>query len=224
MDDAKRERDVEKKAKYYLMAEKVLETSASSSLKAKQLEKSNAAKRLLEEVREERRARVSLSEVLHAPPVAATTATLSTLVPTHEEAAGLERFEHADVQASLSISSKEINVGEDLGLEIELVNAGKGPASLIKVEEIIPEDFMLREKPEMCRVEGRCVNMREKRLGPLKTEDVKLVLRPRSKGTFTLRPRVVYTDESGKRKSHEPEPVVITVKELGIKGWIKGER
>jgi len=25
-------------------------------------------------------------------------------------------------------------------------------------------------------------------------------------------------------KSHEPEPVVVTVTELGIKGWLKGER
>jgi len=34
----------------------------------------------------------------------------------------------------------------------------------------------------------------------------------------------LYLDENGKYKSHEPEPVPITVKELGIKGWIKGER
>jgi len=31
-------------------------------------------------------------------------------------------------------------------------------------------------------------------------------------------------DENGKYKSHEPEPVAITVKELGVKGWLKGER
>jgi hypothetical protein len=35
---------------------------------------------------------------------------------------------------------------------------------------------------------------------------------------------VLYLDESGKYKTHGPEPVTITVKELGIKGWLKGER
>jgi hypothetical protein len=45
-----------------------------------------------------------------------------------------------------------------------------------------------------------------------------------SAGTFSLKPTVLYLDETGKYKSHEPEPVIITVKELGIKGWLKGER
>lgn len=73
-------------------------------------------------------------------------------------------------------------------------------------------------------VEDSFINMKGKRLNPLKTEDVKMVIKPRSKGTFVVKPRVLYIDETGKYKSHEPEPVTITVKEIGIKGWIKGER
>jgi hypothetical protein len=38
-----------------------------------------------------------------------------------------------------------------------------------------------------------------------------------------VKPKIVYLDESGKEKTCEPEPVSITVKELGIKGWLKGE-
>jgi hypothetical protein len=41
---------------------------------------------------------------------------------------------------------------------------------------------------------------------------------------FSFKPTVLYLDEKGKYKSHEPEPVTIVVKELGIKGWLKGER
>jgi hypothetical protein len=51
-----------------------------------------------------------------------------------------------------------------------------------------------------------------------------LVLKPTVQGTFSLKPTVLYLDETGKYKSHEPEPVMIIVKELGIKGWLKGER
>jgi hypothetical protein len=32
----------------------------------------------------------------------------------------------------------------------------------------------------------------------------------------------MYLDESGRYRSHEPEPIDITVKELGIAGWLKG--
>jgi hypothetical protein len=38
------------------------------------------------------------------------------------------------------------------------------------------------------------------------------------------KPTVLYLDENGEYKAHEPEPVTITVKELGIKGWVKIER
>ena len=77
--------------------------------------------------------------------------------------------------------------------------------------------------PEIYRVEDRYLNMKGKKLAPLRTEEVRLILRPMAKGTFNLNPRIMYLDETGKNKSHEPEPVTITVKELGLRGWIRGE-
>jgi hypothetical protein len=73
-------------------------------------------------------------------------------------------------------------------------------------------------------VEDSHVDMKGKLLGPLKTEELRFVLKPRVQGTFALKPTILYLDENGKYKSHEPESVTITVKELGIKGWLKGER
>jgi hypothetical protein len=37
------------------------------------------------------------------------------------------------------------------------------------------------------------------------------------------RPTILYLDEDGKYKSHTPESILIKVKELGIKGWLRGE-
>jgi len=224
MDNAKKEDDPEKKAKLYTMAEKVLQTSAGSFMKAEHPEKREQVLRLLEKVKEERELAMSLSEVLHAPAIVSTTTAFSTPTPTHENAVGLERFEHADIQANVITRQKALKIGENLNLEIELVNAGKGPALLIKLSEVVPEGFELTEKPEIYRVEDNFLNMKGKRLDPLKTEEIRLVLKPKVQGTFPLKPKVLYLDENGKYKSHEPEPVLVTVKELGIKGWIKGER
>ena len=167
---------------------------------------------------------ISLTEVLHAPTIISTTAAFTTPQPTGEEAVGSERFEHADVQANLIIPRKELKVGESLDVELEFVNAGKGSAVLTKVTEIVPKGFEVVEKPENCRIEESHINLRGKRLDPLKTKGMKLVLKPTLQGTFALKPTVLYLDENGKYKSHEPEPVTIVVKELGIKGWLKGER
>ena len=198
--------------------------SAGSFMKAEHPEKRDQVQKLLEKVKEERELASSLSEVLHAPSIVSTTTAFTTPTPTQENAVGLERFEHADIQANVITRQKELKVGENLDLEVELVNAGKGAAILIKLAEVIPEGFEIAEKPEIYRVEDSYVNMKGKRLDPLKTEEVKLVLRPKVQGVFPLKPRILYLDENSKAKSYEPEPVTITVKELGIKGWIKGEK
>jgi len=224
MNKAETETEPRKKAQYYRMAEKLLQASGGSYMQAKHPEKSEQVQRLLEGIREKKQLAMSLTEVLHAPTTTSTTTSFSMPAPTREQAVGLERFEHADIQANLILRVKEVKVDEDVEFRVELVNAGKGPALLIKVDEVVPEGFEIKQVPETYLVEDSFINMKGKRLNPLRTEDVKVVAKPRSKGTFTVKPRVLYIDETGKYKSHEPEPVTVTVKELGIKGWIKGER
>jgi hypothetical protein len=224
MDSAKKEIDHEKKAKLYTIAEKVLQTSAGSYMKAEHPEKREQVLRLLEKVKADRELAVSLNEVLHAPTIVSATTAFSTPTQTQEEAVGLERFEHADIQANVIARPKELKIGENLNLVIELVNAGKKPALLTKISELIPAGFGLAVEPEMYRVEDSYLNMKGKRIDPLRTEEVKLTLKPKVQGEFSLRPTILYLDESGKYKSHQPEPISITVKELGIKGWLKGER
>jgi len=224
MDDAKREKDPEKKARLYIMAEKVLQTSGGAFMKAEHPEKTEQVQRLLEKVKEERELALSLSEVFHAPSIVSTTAAFNTPGSTHENAVGLEKFEHADVHANIIVNRNELKVGETLDLEIELANAGKGTALLDKIEGAIPNGFEIAEKLQTYRIEGCNVNMKGRRLEQLKGEDVTLSLKPKHKGSFTLRPVILYLDENGNAKSHEPEPIIITVKELGISGWIKGER
>jgi hypothetical protein len=223
MSKAQIETDAERQARIYAMAEKILQTSAGAYTKAEHPEKSEEVQRLLEKVREERELAISLTEVLHAPTIVSTTEAFETPIPSKEEAVGLERFEHADIQANLITHQKELKVGENLNIEIELVNAGKGPAVLTKITEVVPEGFDLTQKPEAYRLEDSYLNMKGKRLYPLKTEELKLVLKSKVRGVFQVKPTILYLDENGQYKTHEPQPVTITVKELGIKGWLKGE-
>jgi hypothetical protein len=223
MDAAAKENDVEKKARLYIITEKLLQTSADAFRKAENEDKREHVLKLLGNVREERELAVAMTEALNAPLVAST-AVLAMPLPSSERAVGLEKFEHADVHANIIVNRNELEFGEDLDLEIELANAGKGTAVLDKIEGAIPSGFEIAEKLQLYRVEGCNVNMKGKRLEPLKSEEVTLNLRPKRKGSFTVRPVVLYIDENGNAKSHQPEPVTITVKELGISGWIKGER
>jgi tetratricopeptide (TPR) repeat protein len=129
-----------------------------------------------------------------------------------------------DLRSNVVASPRELKVGETLELEIEVTNARKeGAILLTKIKEIIPKGFTVVRKPESCRVEDNCLNMKEKRLEPSKREEVKLILTPKIQGAFHITPRIIYVDENGNEKTCEAKPISITVKELGLKGWLKGE-
>jgi len=222
MNRAGSEEDQEKKTKLYTMAEKVLQTSVSSYEKAGQPGRKEQVLKILAKVKEDRELAMSLAEVFLAPDIVSTAMAFPSPAPTNETAVGLDRFEHADVQATLIAKPKELHVGQELSLEIELINAGRGPAQLTKVEATIAKGFLVVQEPEKYRMEDSQINLKGRRLDALKTEDVRLVVKPSSKGRFRLNPRILYLDDSGANRTCEPAPVEIVVKEMGISGWIKG--
>jgi hypothetical protein len=219
---ANKEEDQARKSKLYAMTEKILQTSASCYEKANQPSKREQVEKLISKVREETELAVSLTEILQAPDNMATIGALPSVASTLEKATGLSRFEHADVQASLIAKPKELHVGQELVLEFELVNAGRGPAQLTRVEETVPKGFVVVQEPEKYRMEDSQINLKGRRLDALKTEDLRLVLRPTTKGNFKLKPRIMYLDESGTCKSCEPVPIEVAVREMGISGWLRG--
>lgn len=216
------EYDQEKRAKLYAVSEKILGASASSFRRAGHPAKEAEMRRLLDKVTRDRELAVSLGDAFTAPHIASGTNVLSTPAPAQERAAGLHKFERADVQAMVIVPRRELRVGDPLDMEIELVNTGKGSAQLTKVENVVPVGFEVLEKPQKYRVEESHIVMKGRRLEPLRTEEVALVLRPTAKGSFVLKPRVLYVDDDGSYRYRETEGCAVTVKELGISGWLKG--
>jgi uncharacterized repeat protein (TIGR01451 family) len=216
MNKAESEVDQEERAKQYQMAEKFLQISVSSFMKAKQPEKTAQVRKILQNVREERNIAVSLNEVLHGPTMASTPLSLSTPIPTGEASIGLERFEHANIQASLIADTTMARVGESICLTIAFVNVGKETALLTKVEDFVPLDFAVIEEPEMYQLENNCLNMRGIQLTPLKMVEVKLILQGLRKGVFQLKPKVHYFDELGQSRSLELSSLEIKIAEITL--------
>jgi tetratricopeptide (TPR) repeat protein len=210
MDTAKKEKDPEKKARLYAMAEKVLRVSAGSYNKAEHPEKKEQVLRLLQKVKEERELALSLSDILHAPTIFSTTATFAAPTPTHEKAVGLERFEHADIQARLT-ASEEVTVGEEFDVRLDLVNAGKNFALLVRVDGLIPPGLKVTSLHPQVTIENNSLDMKGKRLDPLKVESIKLSMQPTEPVVINLNPQVIFVDDAGKFGTSKPEPVRITV-------------
>jgi len=157
-----------------------------------------------------------LADALYCPVCAATAG------PVSDKTLGLERLEHAAIQANVMVRHLEVEIGEDATVELQMINAGKSPATLVKIENVVPEGFELVSGPEPYRLDRNHLHLKGRRLDAMKTEEMVLVLRPKRRGAFVLKPKIFYLDEDRNYRIHEPDPVTIRVKEIGLSGWIKG--
>jgi hypothetical protein len=220
IDNAKNETDPSKEARYYIMAEKVLQISVSSFIKAEHSEKVEQIEQLITNVREEKELALSLSEVLLGSRITSSTESFSTLTPSEESAVGLDRFEQANVQAKLITPEEEIKVGEDFILQLQIANLGKIPVSLTKISNIIPQDFEIISTPETCTLENDDLQVKGIRLEPLKTEHVKLVFKSYKTGEYKIEPSLISVDETGNQILSRIEPLQIVVSELILPGRV----
>jgi KaiC/GvpD/RAD55 family RecA-like ATPase len=214
MNSAEEEVDPEKKTKYYQLAEQLLQIASGLFIRAKQPEKTDQVQEILSTVREEKALAASLNQVLQAPTIASSTMSFSAPSATSEISVGLEQFQHANVQANLITGLREVRVGESFCLTVEFVNAGKEPALLTRVEDFVPPDFLVIEKPEIYRLEETCLNMKGKQITPLKLVEAKVVLQPSKKGIYELKPTVHYLDELGQKKSLKLKSIEIKVEQV----------
>jgi uncharacterized repeat protein (TIGR01451 family) len=220
MENAKRERDPSKQSRYYSMAEKVLETAAEHFDKARYQNKTEQVQLLLKKVKEERELTLSLGEIFNAQAITSSTAGLSSIAPTEELAVGLERFEHADIQAKLVQIENEIKVGDTISLTIQIVNVGKEAVSLSKIENIVPSGFQLVSKPDYCLFENMELTMKGKRLDPLRTDEIKISLKSFRKGSIEIKPRITCIDSTGHPIYNSPEPIVFNISGASLPGRV----
>jgi hypothetical protein len=220
MAGAETESNLERKTRAYLLAEKCLEKSAELYETAGYIGRRDEVRKTLKKVREKREFAMSLEEVLTAPGDASSTKAISAPISTVEEPVGLQKFEREVIHANLIAVQRKVSVGEDLNLEVQLANLGKTAAFLNRVEDIIPEGFDVVGEPKTFRVEKGCLEMKGKRLGPLETEEFKLVLRSYMKGTFEIEPRIIYSDENGNETSWETEPITLNVSKAVLPGRV----
>jgi KaiC/GvpD/RAD55 family RecA-like ATPase/tetratricopeptide (TPR) repeat protein len=120
------------------------------------------------------------------------------------------RLEHAEVKPYL-MARREIGLGDELSVWLDLVNVGKNSAKLVKVEGLMPPGFIETMVPSYCSVEDNSVVMNQKELNPFTVETVKISLRATKAGVFSLSPQVVYIDNLGESKTCRSQPVGVTV-------------
>ena len=120
------------------------------------------------------------------------------------------RFEHADLQAYL-MTRRQVEAGEEFEMRLDMVNVGRKPALLVKIENLLLEDFKVAALPSWCSLENGSIDMKDREIGAFQIETVKLKVKASKPGAFTFNPQVSYIDELGETKTCKPNPITITV-------------
>jgi len=210
MVNARRENGPAMKSKLYAMAEKVLQASANAFNAAEHPEKRDRSLQLLRSVKEDKELALSLEEILKGLSITSTTSALVTPTSTREKAVGIERFDHADIQTHLTVS-QEVTVGEQLSLQLDLVNVGSDTALLMRLTDLFPKAFRVVEQPNQYVVENGVVELNGKRFEPLRVECVKMNLQAMDVGDYDLAPQVTYVDDLGTFRTQKTNPVTVSI-------------
>ena len=213
--EAEAERDVGKKTEFYQIAEKNLQLAAKLYGEAGFRSRKREALERLGMIREAREALLSPLEVLSELPTVSG-AYLPPMPFKGLQAPGLDRFEEARAVGEVRTSQKELTVGSDFIIEIDVANVGRTPATLIKLENVVPDGCEPLSKEGYPKPEGSSLDLKGKRLDYLKTHRISLLLRAGKLGTFELGPRVMYADDKGNYRSSDLQPLFLAIREPGV--------
>ena len=207
---AEAEIEFDEKIRLYKLAEKNFERSAELFEKAGHLAKKREVENIMNIVKERHEFALSLVKVLEAPLNASSVELLSTPTPTYEKAIGTEEFESASLCSSITMPV-DVNVGEEFEMIIDLINVGKGTGILLRISRLVPSGFEITKIPSEYTLEGESLNVKGKRLLPLKSESIKISLKALKSGSFDISPKIHYVDEKGTLKYCSPEAVTLKV-------------
>ncbi|TMI09951.1 hypothetical protein E6H34_00520 [Candidatus Bathyarchaeota archaeon] len=221
--DAAIERESKKKTELYHLAEKHLQLSARLYGQASFPVKRDEALRLLDRARQEKELLLTPIEALSGnPALTRVPGTPDSLI--RGQPGSLESFEDAKVVGNLGVVGKDFNVGSDLTVELEVANVGKSAARLIKLENIAVVGLQLDRRRIPGQVNDDFIDMKGKKLEYLGAHEVRIPMKAVRSGVFQLQPRILFVDEKGNYRSSLFGPLFVTVRELGISGWLKGPK
>jgi hypothetical protein len=207
---AKKEIDINKKEKHYMVAEKLLQTAAGFFSKAGYPEKRTQVQRILKEATEEKKLCISLGETLNSSQITARTTPFNIQNTGYEKTLGLAEFEDAHIQSRLT-GPREVELGEAFEIRMDFINVAKNSAMLVRIDELLPPKIkLITTSPQFSR-NNDTLDIEGLRLEPLKVESIKLKLEATDVGNFCFHPQTVYVNEKGKFRTHFPEMVPLFV-------------
>jgi tetratricopeptide (TPR) repeat protein len=111
-----------------------------------------------------------------------------------------KRFDNSEVLGYF-VAPARVKADEEFSMRLDLVNVAKDPGLLIKVEELVPAEFTLINIRPKYNTQNGSIELEKKNIKPFTDEVITLTVKGTKAGVFSLKPRLVYTNELGETKT-----------------------
>lgn len=124
----------------------------------------------------------------------------------HEES--VERFRHANIQMTL-LMPRVANIGDEVEVRLDLVNVGRNPGSLVRVDRLIPFNCNIVSMPPFCSAQNGSILFSQKSISDFEVGSIKLKVAFSKVGTFHINPCLVYMNDLGEAITRKTRPVIL---------------
>lgn len=119
-----------------------------------------------------------------------------------------ERFEHANLQAHIMARSQAV-VGQEFEIRVDLINVGRKPAELVKIEGFALSEFNIVGLPSYCSQQNGSILTKDKVVDSFKVETIKLKLKATKAGSYDIISEATYLDDLGRTRTFKLNTITI---------------
>ena len=202
--------DPRDKTRYYTLAYECLTSAAELYQRAGYLRKRDEIYSLRTLVQERQKFARSLVEIVETPLITSSTTLFAVPRSSQESAIGLTHFEHANLYVRLTAPT-EARVDEEFEVRLDVVNVGKTPGLLLRVEQLDVPSLRVVKTASPYHWTRDHIDLKGRPLKPLQLESIILLMQAIDVGDHTLRPAIVYVDEEGAFHTRRPDAVPIRI-------------
>lgn len=121
-----------------------------------------------------------------------------------------QRFEPTNVQASL-MTKRIVKANEDFEIRIDLINIGRSPGKLLRVESIIPPTLIIIKTLPNFTIKDRNIEFENKIINGFEDQSIKLIVKATNECMIILEPKILYVNSLGQRKVCKPKQIQVTI-------------
>jgi hypothetical protein len=117
-------------------------------------------------------------------------------------------FKHSNLYAFF-LTPRQIEFGKDFQVRFDIVNISVEPTEIIAIEGLTPRGLKVQRISDCCSVDGDCIMVHPKTIGPFQTSSLKIDLQAERTGFFTFTPQLRYMGDDKKVMKYELSPVIV---------------